>query len=160
MTLQPIPEAQGGHTRGAAPRADAAGLGQPHSIFLNGAYTANVKELAPITRRSTQVETVLIARIDGVADVVLQDGRALTMNGLFTQPRTLLSSPIAEQLRCALEDGTMGLFIQVAEGKATSVPNVFACGDAARAAGNLTLAVADGATAGIGGASGRRWGDV
>ncbi len=64
----------------------------------------------------------------GVADVVLQDGRTLTMNGLFTQPRTLMSSPIAEQLGCALEDGPMGLFIKVDEGKVTSVPNVFACG--------------------------------
>lgn len=44
----------------------------------------------------------------------------------------------------------MGLFIKVDEGKATSVANVFACGDAARAAGNVTLAVADGAMAGYG----------
>lgn len=36
----------------------------------------------------------------------------------------------------------MGLFIQVGEGKAISVPNVFACGDAARAAGNVTMAMA------------------
>ncbi len=61
------------------------------------------------------------------------------MNGLFTQPRTSMSSPIAEQLGCALEDG-----------KAINVPNVFACGDAARAAGNVTMAVADGAMAGFG----------
>lgn len=103
--------------------------------------------LAAIARRGTQLETLLIARIDGVADVVLQDSRTLTMNGLFTQPCTLLSSPIAEQLGCALEDGPMGLFIRVDEGKATSVPNVFACGDAARAAGNVTMAAADGARA-------------
>lgn len=38
----------------------------------------------------------------------------------------------------------MSLSIQVVESKATSVPNVFACGDAARAAGSVTLAVADG----------------
>ena len=50
------------------------------------------------------------------------------MNGLFTQPRTLMRSPIAEPLGCTLEDGPMGRFIQVDEGKATSVPNVFACG--------------------------------
>ncbi|WP_296471558.1 hypothetical protein [Rhodoferax sp.] len=43
----------------------------------------------------------------------------------------------------------MGQFIKVDEGKATSAPNVFACGDAARAAGNVTLAVADGAMAGF-----------
>lgn len=72
------------------------------------------------------------------------------MNGLFTQPRRLLSGPIAEQLDCTLEDGPMGLFIQVDEGKATSVPNVFACGDTARAEGNVTLRVADGAMAAFG----------
>jgi thioredoxin reductase len=120
------------------------------TLFLNGAYTPSAEDLAAIARRGTQVEPVLINRIDGHADVVLQDGRTLTMNGLFTQPRTLMSSPIAEQLGCALEDGPMGLFIKVDEGKATNVPNVFACGDAARAAGNVTLAVADGAMAGMG----------
>jgi thioredoxin reductase len=96
------------------------------------------------------VEPVLIELIAGLADVVLQDGRTLTMNGLFTQPTTRMGSPIAEQLGCTLEDGPMGLFIKVDDFKATSVPNVFACGDAARAAGNVTLAVADGAMAGFG----------
>lgn len=120
------------------------------TLFLNGAYTPTDEEWAAITRRGTQIETTLLARIDGVADVVLQDGRTLPMNGLFTQPRTVMHSTIAEQLGCAMEDGPMGVFITVDEGKATSVPNVFACGDAARAAGNVTLAVADGAMAGFG----------
>lgn len=120
------------------------------TLFLNGAYTPSDDELAAIALRGTQVEPVLIDRIGGHADVVLQDGRTLTMNGLFTQPRTLMASTVAEQLGCVLEDGPMGLFIKVDEGRATSVPNVFACGDAARAAGNVTLAVADGAFAGFG----------
>lgn len=120
------------------------------TLFLNGAYTPSAEDLAAIARRGTQVETTLIDRIDGHADVVLQDGRMISLNGLFTQPRTLLASPVAEQLGCALEDGPMGLFIKVDDFKATSVPNVFACGDAARAAGNVTLAVADGAMAGFG----------
>ena len=120
------------------------------TLFLNGAYTPSEEDLVAIARRGTQIEPALVARIDGVADVVLQDGRTLRMNGLFTQPHTLLASPIAEQLGCALEDGPMGLFIKVDEGKATSVANVFACGDAARAAGNVTMAVADGAMAGMG----------
>ncbi|MDZ7892787.1 MAG: NAD(P)/FAD-dependent oxidoreductase [Rhodoferax sp.] len=120
------------------------------TLFLNGAYTPSADDLAAIARRGTQIEPVPIARIDGFADVVLQDGRTLRMNGLFTQPHTMMSSPVAEQLGCVLEDGPMGRFIKVDEGKATSVPNVFACGDAARAAGNVTLAVADGAMAGFG----------
>ncbi|CAM8650964.1 TrxB Thioredoxin reductase [Comamonadaceae bacterium] len=120
------------------------------TLYLNGAYTPSDEDMAAIARRGTQVEPVLIDRIDGHADVVLQDGRTLSMNGLFTQPRTLLASPVAEQLGCALEDSPMGLFIKVDDFRATSVPNVFACGDAARAAGNVTLAVADGAMAGFG----------
>jgi thioredoxin reductase len=120
------------------------------TLFLNGAYTPSDEELAAIARRGTQVEPALIKRIDGHADVVLQDGHTVRLNGLFTQPRTLLASPIAEQLGCALENGPMGLFIKVDDFKATSVANVFACGDAARAAGNVTLAVADGAMAGFG----------
>ena len=123
--------------------------GRP-TLFLNGAYKPTQEEMAAINRRGTQVEATLITRIDGHADVVLQDGRRITMNGLFTQPRTLMASPVAEQLGCVLEDGPMGLFIKVDDFKATSVPNVFACGDVARAAGNVTLAVADGAMAGFG----------
>lgn len=72
------------------------------------------------------------------------------MNDLFIQPLQLQSKSIAGQLDCALEDDPMGLFIKVGEGKATSVANVFACGGNARAAGNVTLAVADGAMAGFG----------
>jgi len=120
------------------------------TLFLNGAYTPSDEDLAAIARRGTQIEATRIERIDGHADVVLQDGRRLRMNGLFIQPHTLLASPVAEQLGCALEDGPTGLFIKVDDFKATSVPNVFACGDAARAAGNVTLAVADGAMAGFG----------
>ena len=120
------------------------------TLLLNDAYTPTEEDLASIARRGTQIETALIARIDGVADVVLQDGRTFSMNGLFIQPRTPLVSPIAEKLGCALEDGPMGRFIKVDEGKATSVHNMFACGDAARAAGNVTLAVADGAMARFG----------
>ncbi|MEZ5701328.1 MAG: NAD(P)/FAD-dependent oxidoreductase [Burkholderiaceae bacterium] len=119
-------------------------------LFLNGAYNPEAEEIAAMIRRGTQIEATPIARIEGLADVVLEDGRTFTMNALFTQPRTLMSSPIAEELGCALEDGPMGPFIKVDDFKATSVPNVFACGDAARAAGNVTLAVADGAMAGFG----------
>lgn len=120
------------------------------TLFLNGAYTPSDEDLAAIARRGTQIEATPIERIEGHADVVLQDGRTVRLNGLFTQPHTPLASPIAEQLGCVLEDGPMGLFIKVDDFKATSVPNVFACGDAARAAGNVTLAVADGAMAAFG----------
>jgi thioredoxin reductase len=120
------------------------------TLFLNGAFAPDNDELAALQRRGTRVETTPIDRIEGHADVLLKDGRRLVMNGLFAQPRTHLASPVAQQLGCALEEGPTGPFIRVDPGQATSIPHVFACGDAARAAGNVTLAVADGAMAAFG----------
>ena len=117
------------------------------TLFLNGAVAPDNDELAALQRRGTRVETTPIDRIEGHADVLLKDGRRLVMNGLFAQPRTHLASPVAQQLGCALEEGPTGPFIRVDPGQATRVTHVFACGDAARAAGNVTLAVADGAMA-------------
>jgi thioredoxin reductase len=119
------------------------------TLFLNDAYRPSDEDLAAFARRGTRVEAAPIVRIEGVADVVLADGRTLSMNGLFTQPRTHIASPIAAQLGCALVEGPMGAVIQVDAMQQTSVPNVFACGDAARATGNVAMAVADGAMAGV-----------
>lgn len=120
------------------------------TLFLNGAYAPNDEERASLARRGTRIEATPVARIDGEADVVLADGRVQRMSGLFTQPRTAMASPVAEQLGCAMTDGPMGPFIQVGATQETSVPNVFACGDAARATGNVALAVGDGVMAGLG----------
>jgi thioredoxin reductase len=120
------------------------------TLFLNGAYEPNDEERAALARRGTRIEATPVQRIDGEADVVLTDGRVLRMNGLFTQPHTAMASPVAAQLGCTLVDGPMGPFIQVGPTQETSVPNVFACGDAARAAGNVALAVGDGVMAGLG----------
>lgn len=119
------------------------------TLFLNDSYRPTDDDIAAFTRRGTTVESASIVRIEGVADVVLADGRTLSMNGLFAQPRTHIASHIAVDLGCALVEGPMGMFIQVDAMQQTSVPNVFACGDAARAAGNVAMAVSDGAMAGV-----------
>ena len=137
----------------ASPLAQHHGIMLPDwgttTLFLNGVYAPGDDERAALAQRGTQIEATPITRIEGSADVVLQDGRVLPMNGLFTQPRTHVSSPVAQQLGCAFDEGPMGRFVKVDAMQQTSVLNVFACGDAARAAGSVTLAVADGAMAGI-----------
>ena len=119
------------------------------TLFLNGAYTPGDEERAELARRGVRIEATPVARVEGEADVVLTDGRTLRMAGLFTQPRTSPASPVAAQLGCAMADGPMGPFIQVSAMQETSVPHVFACGDAARAAGSVALAVGDGVMAGV-----------
>ena len=119
------------------------------TFFLNGQFAPDDVQRAALASRGVTVETVPVARIDGVADVVLADGRRLPMAGLFVATRTHIASPLAGQLGCAMEDGPVGAFVQTDAQKATSVPGVFSCGDMARPAGNVAFAVADGAMAGV-----------
>ena len=121
----------------------------PTTLFLNGVYAPSEADLADFARRGTKIEATPVLRIDGFADVVLADGRTFPMQGLFTQPSTSPASPVAQQLGCALVEGPMGPYVQVDAMQQTSVPNVFACGDGARAAGSIALSVADGAMAGV-----------
>lgn len=120
----------------------------PTTLLLNGAFEPDEQARQELAQRGAAIETVPIASIEGHADVVLRDGRRLSFAGLFTMPRTDIASPIAQQLGCALEEGPMGFFIRTDAMKQTSVPGVLACGDAARAAGSVALAVGDGAMAG------------
>ncbi|MBX9458100.1 MAG: NAD(P)/FAD-dependent oxidoreductase [Rhizobium sp.] len=119
------------------------------TFFLNGAFEPTPDQLAQLAARGVAVEHGRIRALEGSpVDVVFEDGRRVSLDGLFTATATEVSSPIAAQLGCDFADGPMGRYIRTDDMKATSVPGVFACGDAARAAGNVAIAVGDGAMAG------------
>jgi thioredoxin reductase len=119
------------------------------TFFLNGAFEPDDKQMAELEKRGVSVEREPIERIAGErADVELRDGRVVRLTGLFTATRTKPSSPLAEQLGCDLEEGPIGPFIRTDGFKETTVPGVFASGDAARAMGSVAFAVADGAMSG------------
>jgi thioredoxin reductase len=120
------------------------------SFFLNGAVQPTEEESRGLTRRGVEIEATPIASIAENACVVLEDGRQMRFAGLFTASRTRPASPLAEQLGCEHESGPLGAYVKTGPMKETSVPGVFACGDLARAAGNVAMAVGDGAMAGAG----------
>jgi thioredoxin reductase len=119
------------------------------TFFVNEAFEPSEDQLAQLAARGVTVEREKIRALEGdPVEVVLECGRRIPLDGLFTATRTELASPIAGQLGCDFADGPTGRYIKTDEMKATSIPGVFACGDAARAAGNVAMAVGDGAMAG------------
>lgn len=121
------------------------------TLFTNGRYAPDAEQRAAMARRGVlAIDDTPVLRIEDSATVVLADGRRLPHAGLFTYGRLHMASPIAERLGCAFDEGPLGPFIHTDMSKQTSVPGVFAGGDATRPAGNVAIAVADGAMAGLG----------
>ncbi|MEQ1953869.1 NAD(P)/FAD-dependent oxidoreductase [Mesorhizobium sp. CN2-181] len=121
------------------------------TLFVTDAFPLDDDRMDDLKRRGVSVEREKVVAISGDrADVELADGRVVPVAGLFTATRTRPTGTLAEKLGCAFDDGPMGQFIRTDAVKETTVPGVFAAGDAARGAGNVALAVGDGAMAGAG----------
>lgn len=118
------------------------------TFFTNGIFLPDRDQDALLSARGVRVEKDRIAEIAGHADVVLSDGRSIALAGLFTQPKLRITSDWIGKLGCAVEEGPMGSSIVIDAMKQTTARGVFACGDVARPAGTVALAVGDGAMAG------------
>jgi thioredoxin reductase len=119
------------------------------TLFTNGCVDLDADQAAGLQARGVTVVDGAIAAIDEQATVVLDNGQRLALRGLFVAPRQRMTSALPEQLGCTLEEGPFGSFIRTDGCKATNVPGVYACGDAARATHSLASAVGDGFQAGV-----------
>ncbi|MBX3582444.1 MAG: NAD(P)/FAD-dependent oxidoreductase [Rhizobiaceae bacterium] len=123
----------------------------PVTFFTNGVVEPDAEMLRQLAARDVTVESrpvVSVESRDSGLSITLADGGSAELAGIFTQPRSRLSSDIGRQLGCRHMPGAFGEILSVDEMKQTSVPGVFAAGDVARPASNVPFAVADGAMAG------------
>jgi thioredoxin reductase len=111
------------------------------TLFTNGTFTPTDAQLAALVGDGPARAGVRVTSPDG--------DEMVRLDALFTASRTRMASPLAEQLGCAFDDGLFGPVIRTDERKETTIPGVYAAGDAARAKHNATWASADGVTAGI-----------
>jgi thioredoxin reductase len=119
------------------------------TYFTHG-FEPTREERAALERRGVTIVPSQVVRIEQGATVRLADDRTLTFAGLFLTPRNRIAGHLVADLGLETEEAPMGSIIKTDMMKTTSVPGVFACGDAALPAGSVAFAVADGARAGIG----------
>lgn len=126
----------------------------PTTYFTQAIFEPSDEEAAGLLARGVTIERTPVVAVRGagldIEAVELADGRTIPIKALFAGPKTHMVSPIADQLGCRFEEGPMGPYIAVDGVKQTSVPGVFAAGDAASPMHNATLASAAGVMAGFG----------
>ena len=111
-------------------------------MFTNGLSLDD--ELDAVVHLGARIVNTRIARIEADG-VVLTNGEERRCERLFVPTEVHRSSPLAEQLGCAVRDE----FVEVDELGRTSVPRVYAAGDAASPAHQAILAAASGTRAGL-----------
>lgn len=125
----------------------------PTTLFLDGSDVPDSPMQSQLAQRGVAIEPLRVEALcgegAGLSSLTLADGREVPVDALYLAPRSRLNSPIAAQLGCVLDDGPFGPIIRTDPAKLTSVPGVYAAGDAARAPHNASWAAADGVTAGI-----------
>jgi thioredoxin reductase len=124
----------------------------PTTFFLNGSGDIDETSRAELTKRNITLEPAPMRALYGegtrLSAIELADGRRSPVSALFIGPRTRLNSDIAQQLGCEMDAGPFGQIVKTDGMRMTTVPGVYAAGDIARAAHNVTWASADGVTAG------------
>ncbi|SDC47280.1 NAD(P)/FAD-dependent oxidoreductase [Paraburkholderia lycopersici] len=125
----------------------------PTTFFTQGIIEESADDAALLKGRNVLIERSPVVEVLGDAPDLtglrLADGRVVAIDALFVGPRTHMASSLAEQLGCDFDEGPMGPVIHVNDLKQTSVPGVFAAGDAATAWANASFAAAAGVAAGV-----------
>ncbi|GGC60764.1 NAD(P)/FAD-dependent oxidoreductase [Chelatococcus reniformis] len=126
----------------------------PTTLFTQGRLELSEAARGRLAERGVAIELIPVVALLGPAPALdavrLADGRTVPLGALFTAPQTQMASPLAEQLGCAVDEGHTGPHLRVDEWKQTTVPGVYAAGDAAAAMHNATMASAAGVLAGVG----------
>ena len=121
------------------------------TLFMDLSNPLSPEDARRLDRRGVMMEPTPIASLEGEAPALtgarMTDGRVIPLKAIFVGASVRVASPFAERLGCEMIDTPMGRIVKVDGLQQTSQPGVFAAGDLARAASNITLATADGMTA-------------
>lgn len=118
------------------------------ALLSDGDAKLSRARLAHLRRQGVQVRTDTLWRLEGserLERVRFRSGEAAACRGFFFSPSQAQRSPIAERLGCRLEEA----MVRVGTQQVTSIPGLFAAGDAAWRVQAAIVAAAEGARAGM-----------
>ncbi len=121
------------------------------TLFANGTPVDALVRAALSDMRGKLVEEALV-RFDhdnGQLKSVVTTAGSTPLDAIFVHAPIRLSSNLGRQLGCETKAGMAGDFFVVDNLQQTTIPGVYAAGDAARPMHNISFAVADGAGAGV-----------
>ncbi len=121
------------------------------TLFANGAPVDAVARAALADLRVKLVDEALVRfeHQDGMLKSVVTTAGSVPLDAIFAHAPIQLSSNLGIQLGCETKPGMAGDFFVVDHSQQTTIPGVYAAGDAARPMHNISFAVADGAGAGV-----------
>lgn len=123
----------------------------PTTLYLNG-EELDGESRTKLAGRGVAIEGAPIKALEGgsgdLTAIRLQSGDLAAIDALYVGPRSILSSPLAEQLGLAIDPGPIGPVVRTDADRQTTLSGVYAAGDIARAPHSVSWAVADGVTAG------------
>jgi thioredoxin reductase len=124
------------------------------TLFTSGAVELDGEARATLARRGVTVEETPVVGMAGSAPALdgieLADGRVVPVRAAFVGAPLTQASSLAADLGCAFDDSPTGPIVRTDLWKLTTVPGVYAAGDAAAFPSNISMAIADGVRAGIG----------
>lgn len=123
------------------------------TFFSNGIAQLDEEGRAALAARGIAIEEREVAAVIGepgrLEGIQLCDGRMVALDAIFTGVPTRMASTIPEALGCAFDNTPIGPIIRIDTIGQTTVPGVFAAGDAAATPSSIAGAVARGYLAGV-----------
>ena len=123
------------------------------TAFLQPGVEFAAEDADLLARRGVLIErepiVELLSEGDALKGAELADGRRVLLRALFVQSKVAPACSLAADLGARMAEGPQGPYIDIDDWGATSIPGLFAAGDAASPMHNATLASAAGLKAGI-----------
>jgi thioredoxin reductase len=125
----------------------------PTTYFMQGQDELSGEAASMVAKRGVTLERSPIIEMLGTGTkleaVRLADRRVIPLRFALVAPITTVAGSLAQGLGCAMEDGVTGRHIKTDEWKQTSIPNVYAVGDASSPYHIISVATTSGTMAGV-----------